>query len=69
MHVLLSEASQLYRECSWPILGVIYRLAMDEPNLQCAPKAKEFVVPTTQLPNSASKDGHRIHTSNVRYSL
>ena len=42
---------------------------MDEPNLQCAPKAKDFLVPMTQLPGSSSKDAHRIHTCNIRYSL
>ena len=45
------------------------RLAMDEPNLQCAPKAKDFLVPMTQLPGSSSKDAHRIHTCNIRYTL
>ncbi|DBA82952.1 TPA: hypothetical protein ACH3X1_006731 [Trebouxia sp. C0004] len=42
------------------------RLAMDEPNLQCAPKAKDFLVPMTQMPGSSSKDAHRIHTCNIR---
>lgn len=44
------------------------RLAMDEPNLQCAPKAKDFLVPMTQMPGSSSKHAHRIHTCNIRYN-
>ena len=43
------------------------RLSMDEPNLQCVPKPRDFLVPMTQLPTTASKDAHRIYTCNVRY--
>ena len=41
---------------------------MDEPNLQCAPKAKDFIVPVTQLPERTSDEAHRLHTCNIRYS-
>ena len=40
------------------------RLSMDEPNLQCAPKARDFVVPATQVPGGAAH--YRNHTANYR---
>ena len=48
-----------------PEIHVRCRLAMDEPNLQCTPKPKAFVVPTTQMHGSPAH-GHRIHNANVR---
>lgn len=40
------------------------RLAMDEPNLQCAPKARDFLVPATQVPEGAAH--YRKHRANAR---
>ena len=41
------------------------RLAMDKPNLQCAPKARDFTVPATQASGQTSP-AYRIFTNNTR---
>lgn len=40
---------------------------MDEPNLQCAPKARDFTVPATQRADGPVQ--YRVHTANARYTL
>ncbi len=44
------------------------RFAMDELNLQCMPKSRDFSVPLTQAHTPADWDAvaHRQHTANLR---
>ncbi|KAK9835520.1 hypothetical protein WJX74_002208 [Apatococcus lobatus] len=42
------------------------RLAMDEPNLQTVPKAREFLVPCTQISQESQEPASRAFLANIR---